>query len=175
MDKNDMHDDFEQFILQYEKLIYNTAYRIFCNAEDAKDAAQEVCIKVYKNFDKYKNAKAVKSWLCTITYNTCIDEIRRRKGRETVDIEQVSEPAGNSLTPEDTLVFKENLGEIEKAFEKLSEEHRSLIVLRDINDLSYNEIAEISMLSLGTVKSRINRARKNLKNIILGMREQNLK
>ncbi len=164
--------EFEKFIVNYEKLIYNVAYRIFCNEEDAKDVAQEVCIKLYKGFDRYKNITSIKTFIYKVTYNTCIDELRKRKGKNTIDIEELYAVSDGSKSPEERYILTESVEEIKKGIEKLSYEHRVLIVLRDINDLSYNEISAISELPLGTVKSRINRARKKLKEIIIWERKQ---
>lgn len=164
--------EFENFIINYEKLIYNVAYRMFGNSEDAKDVAQEVCIKLYNGFERYKNITSIKTFIYKVTYNTCIDELRKRKGKSTVDIEEIYDISDNRKNPEHSYILSESIDEIKKSIEKLSYEHKMLIILRDINNLSYKEISVITELSLGTVKSRINRARQKLKEIIIQEREQ---
>lgn len=166
--------EFEDFILNYEKLIFNIAYRMFLNYEDAGDVTQEVCIKLFKNFYKKKNIISEKAWVYRVTYNTCIDEIRKRKGKETFNIDDELNIQSSEKSPEESLIKKEDLEYIEKALNNLPNEHRRFIVMRDLNMLSYAEIADIADIPEGTVKSKINRARKKLRNLILNetQREQ---
>ncbi len=171
---------FEKLITSYEKVVYNISYRMFNNEEDAKDISQEVFIKFYKNLDKFDGTSKVSTWLYRITVNTCIDEMRKRKGKETSSIDEVismdegdlkKQYQNDSKTPEEKLISKENIDDLKKAIDSLSQNHKTLIVLRDIQGLSYSEIAEITDCSLGTVKSRLARARVQLKNIILKQKE----
>ncbi len=168
-------DVFSQLIEKYEKMVYNLAYRIFNNRSDAEDITQEVFIKVYKNLYKCEGKQSIKTWVYTIAYNTCIDEIRKRKGKNNISLDIEIEGNENNFsleipsnepTPEKALMEKESLLEIEQAISSLNENNRALIFLRDIKGLSYNEISEIMNLNIGTVKSRINRARNILKNIL---------
>ncbi len=172
---------FEELIYQYEKKVYNVALRVFKNPEDAKDISQDVFIKIYKNLNKFDNKSSFSTWLYRITTNTCIDELRKRKGRETISIDNDIEDdegsfkrefADNEPTPEEKVISKEGESEIIKSMNTLSDEHRTIIVMRDIEGLSYTEISEAIGISIGTVKSRISRARLQLKNIILKNREQ---
>jgi RNA polymerase sigma-70 factor (ECF subfamily) len=170
---------FETLILQYEKLIYNIAWRIMGNAEDAKDIAQEAILKIYRNLAACKSADLFKAWACKITHNTCMDELRRRKGKaaESYDA-MLEEGRGGDLwtsddTPEAALLRKEMSGIIGDGLNRLSHQHRALLVLRDVQGFSYEEIAEITNMPLGTVKSRISRGRGNLKQILLEMLEHN--
>lgn len=178
--KGDMAS-FEELILSYEKKVYNVALRILKNPEDAKDISQEVFIKIYKNLDKFDGKSSFSTWVYRITTNACIDELRKKKGKETFSMDsEIEEDEGsfkrefadNSPSPEEAVISKETGNEIIKSVEKLSDEHRTIIVLRDIHGLSYTEIADMTGLSIGTVKSRISRARLHLKNIIIGNREQ---
>lgn len=171
---------FEKLITSYEKVVYNISYRMFNNEEDAKDISQEVFIKFYKNLDKFDGTSKVSTWLYRITVNTCIDEMRKRKGKETSSIDEVismdegdlkKQYQNDSKTPEEKLISKEDIDDLKKAIDSLSQNHKTLIVLRDIQGLSYSEISEITDCSLGTVKSRLARARVQLKNIILKQKE----
>jgi len=172
---------FEEFIIDYEKLIYNIAYKMFNNVEDAKDISQEVMIKIYKNISKCRDFKSIKTWVYTITYNACIDEIRKRKGKQTQSIYEDIDTEDGSIekqipssepTPEEVVIKKEKQKMVRNAINKLSYEHKSVIIMRDIEGLSYDDISKITNLSLGTVKSRIARARKSLRDIIVNMEEQ---
>ena len=175
---------FEELIIQYEKKVYNVALKKIKNPDDAMDISQEVFIKIYKNLDKFDGKASFSTWLYRITTNTCIDELRKRKGKETYSIDNDIENeegsykrefVDNSPTPEEQTIIKESGNEIIKAMENLSDEHRTIIILRDIEGLSYNEIADITGVSIGTVKSRISRARLSLKNIIKNREQKYIK
>lgn len=168
-------DAFESIVYKYEKMVYSIAYRIFSNKEDAADITQEVFIKLFKSLENISKKPNLKSWLYTVAYNASIDEIRRRKGKDTLssdeDIKGSEESFINTIksdapTPEENTLNKEKSRIIQNALSSLNEKHKSLIILRDINGLSYNEISEITNQSLGTVKSGISRARKNLRDIL---------
>ena len=171
---------FEALISQYEKLIYNIAWRIMGNGEDAKDMAQEAIIKIYRNLAACKGLGLFKAWVAKITHNTCMDELRRRKGRVAESYDAMIEPGDTAVErqiadeaegPEAALLRKELAGTIGDALNKLSDEHRALLVLRDVQGLTYEEISEITGTPMGTVKSRISRGRAGLKRILLDTME----
>lgn len=171
---------FEKLIISHERNVYNIAYRMFNNEEDAKDISQEVFMKVYKNLSKFDENSKFSTWLHRITVNTCIDELRKRKGKETNSIdESMNVEEGNikkqyadtTSSPEQILIAKEDINNLKKFISSLSENHKTLIILRDIQGLSYSEIAEITNNSLGTVKSRLARARIQLRNILIHSKE----
>jgi RNA polymerase sigma-70 factor (ECF subfamily) len=166
------------------KIVYNLALRMMNHSEDAMDISQEVFLKAYRSLSNFDERSAFSTWLYRITHNTCIDEIRKRKGKQTYSLEEDLESEDGSMqrqvaddgdTPEESLMRKEQKSEILRALDTLSEEHKAAIILRDVKGMSYEEIAEILELTLGTVKSRINRARNQLKSEILKIREQNEK
>lgn len=171
---------FEKLILQHEKTVYNIAYRMFHNEEDAKDMSQEVFIKVFRWIEKFDENAAFSTWLYRIAVNTCIDEIRKRKGKETYSMEENYETDDGEMkkqyvydgpTPEESYLQKEMAEDVQGAINQLSPDHKTLVILRDVQGFSYAEIAEIVDCSLGTVKSRISRARLQLKNIMMQNRE----
>jgi RNA polymerase sigma-70 factor (ECF subfamily) len=173
---------FEALILQYEKLIFNIAYRMFGNPEDARDLSQEALIKIYKNIDKCTDIRHFKSWIYTVTGNACIDELRKRKGKTAISIDEQLELSEGSVqkqlrsaddTPEEGYLNKE-LGEtLQKAIGKLTPDKRRLVILRDVQGLSYQELSEFTNTSMGTVKSKLARARSDLKDILTKLKEQN--
>lgn len=174
-------DAFEKLVYEYERQVYSLAYRMFNNNEDAKDVSQEVFIKIYRNIGKYQGSSSFKTWVYTICYNTCIDELRKRKKVKLESMDKMIEGEENEFerqfvsdepTPEEKLITKENMSAVERAINKLNDEHKAIITLRDIKGLSYGEIVEITQLSQGTVKSRISRARKSLRELISA--EQNM-
>lgn len=180
--KNGDMQSFEDLITGYEKLIFNVAYRMMGNVEDAKDAAQDVLVKIYKNIKRVYDIRSFKSWICTVTSNTCIDYIRKHKTKETLSIDEMIEtedgtmihqiPSGEQ-TPEAALFKAERAKQIQAGINQLKPTYRTLIVLRDINGFSYEEISRITGSPMGTVKSGLSRARLSLKNILTNMMEQN--
>ncbi len=173
---------FEDLVYQYERLVYSIAYRMVNNHNDAQDITQEVFLKVYQKLDMYSPSHSFSSWISTITSNTSIDYLRKHKKQTLLSLDKEIEFEDSSvslnieskdLTPEQELLQKEKTKLLQKAISMLDEESRELIVLRDINGLSYNEIAEMFDIKLGTVKSKISRSRLKLQKIILDLGEQN--
>ena len=161
----------EELLFAYEKRVYNIALRYMGSEADAYDMAQEALIKIYKRIKAFKGDSSFSSWVYRITVNTCLDGLRRRK-KNVVSFESTIE-AGASYsdeqndTPEESAVRKELQGRVQQAINTLSADHKSVIILRDINGLSYEEVAVLLSVSVGTVKSRINRARQKLKEILI--------
>lgn len=180
--RNGNMEAFEAFIISYEKLIFNVAYRMLGNAEDAKDAAQDTIIKIYKNINNLSDIDGLKSWIYTITNNTCLDYIRKRKGKDTLSIDALIETDDGTMvqqipsdepTPEAALHKAERAKQIQNGINQLKPDYRILIILRDIKGLRYEEISKAMGSPMGTVKSRLSRARISLKNILTKMMEQN--
>lgn len=169
---------FEQLLLRYEKLIYHVAYRYFANAEDAMDAAQEAVLRVYKGLDKValREDGTLKNWICAVTAHVCLDELRKRRvTTEALPAEGDAAgadgyPAGRPAEPsaEDAAQANETVRELLAAIQKLPPHHRLLIILRDMQGLSYRELALATKVNEGTVKSRLSRARSALKKLVEG-------
>lgn len=173
--RNGNIDAFEELIKDYKKVAYNIALRVLRNVEDAEDASQEALIKVYKNIQNFNMQSTFKVWMYRIVVNTCID-FKRKKNINAVSIDENIDLGGNnehhieiaddSNNP-DALVEKNfNSKLVNDAVNRLDDDYKTIIILRDIQGFSYSEIAEILSSNLGTVKSRLNRARKQLKEII---------
>lgn len=180
--KNGDMEAFEAMLDVYQKLIYNICYRMFNNKEDAEDLTQDVFVKVYNKINSFSEKNSFKSWLCAIATNTCIDELRKRKNKSTISIDKNIETddgnmtidiPSNEKTPEEAVVKNEEIHLLENALLKLNLEDREIIVLRDIQGLSYDEISEIKHMKLGTVKSKLARARLKLQKILKTNMEQN--
>ena len=138
---------FGTLVASYEKFIFNVACKMFSNSEDASDIAQEALIKAYKNIDKFDFNSSFSTWLYRITVNACIDEMRRRKGRESISIDAEDEESGLAVQIEDTslgaeerVIQNETVSEVRAAIDKLSEEHKTVIILRDLQDMTYEDL-----------------------------------
>ena len=165
---------FERLISLYENNIYKLCLKMLQNEEEAADAFQEVCLKVWKQLKHYKGDAKLSTWIYRLTTNQCIDLLRKNKKHIThISILQRNEKDEEWLIDE---VSKEDVvGQVEaKALKEviqiglseLKPEYRAIIVLKDVEDYSYDEIAEILQISLGTVKSRLSRARGALKKVL---------
>lgn len=163
---------FEQLIGQYEKKVFNEAYRLTGNREDAFDIAQEAFVKVYTSLPDFRGDSSFSTWLLRIVRNACFDELRKRKRersaslQETVAMEDGAmerQFADSTDGPEQALERVETQRVVQQSISRLEEEYRVVLVMRDIQGYSYNEIADSLGINLGTVKSRLNRARNALK------------
>lgn len=166
---------FEQLLLANQAKVYNRCLRIVKNPEDASDLAQDAFLKAYQNLASFKGESSFSLWLYRLTTNVCLDFLRREKrrekssltyqdeGGETLEIELPDE----RFMPDEQTEKKEVLEHIKAGLEQLSEEHRKILMMRELDGLSYDEIAEMLQLSVGTVKSRIARARQQLTKILI--------
>ncbi len=155
---------FEMLFRKYNKLVYGIAYRMTNNKEDALDLTQDIFLNVYQNIHKFKFKSTFSTWLYRISVNMCIDELRKWKKYNNVsDTEFPHQIQADERTPEDYAISKERERLVKEAISSLNEKDRAIIVLRDMEGLSYNEIADVLKCSLGRVKSRIHEARKKLK------------
>lgn len=174
-------DAFETLIKNHQKRAYNIALKMLKNPEDAMDISQEAFIKVFKYIDSYNNKSSFSTWIYRIVINTCLDYIKKNKNNvlyldEPINTDDGSikrEITDNKNNPEKILEKKINNEDINKAISMLKVKHRMIIILRDIQGFSYEEISKMLNLPLGTVKSRVKRARENLRKIILEKVEQN--
>lgn len=171
---------FEKLVEAYQRKVYNIAFRMIGSPDDAYDLAQEVLIRIYKSIGGFKEQSSFSTWVYRITTNVCLDEIRKRKLKRTVSLDQdiklddseVKREIESDDPPPDELAAKKEIKRtVTEAIGLLNEEHRTVIVLRDIQGFSYEEIAKIINCPEGTVKSRINRARQALKIILEKKRE----
>ncbi len=151
-------------------MVFNLLYRLIPDWMDLEDIAQDVWVKVYQSIGRMKNYDSFKTWLHRIAVNTYYDKMRKLGHRVEVSLDEpinndedyvIDIPDTKSL-PEELILNAEWKDYVDKKMKALSEQHRLVLVMRDVQNLSYDEIAEVTGLSLGTVKSRIARAREKL-------------
>lgn len=167
---------FDELVGMYEKKAYNLAYRMTGNHEDASDVAQEAFLRVFNSLGDFRGDASFSTWLYRIVSNVCWDELRRRRRHFAASLDEpvateeggyVRQVMDHSPGPEESLERKELQAVVQEGINELSPDHRFAVILRDIKGLSYEEIADILDCSLGTVKSRLNRARNALKEKLL--------
>ncbi|HEY0378237.1 MAG TPA: sigma-70 family RNA polymerase sigma factor [Pyrinomonadaceae bacterium] len=158
-------DGFEELVRRYQRPIAGYVYRMVGDYEAALDLTQEVFIKVYNSLRRYRSEFKFSTWIYKIAHNSAVDHLRRRGGREQAlqrefDGEQYDLPIESRRpSPEQESERAERRAEIERVVRELPAAYRELVVLRHSHDLSYDEIAEVTGLPLGTVKNRLFRAR----------------
>jgi RNA polymerase sigma-70 factor (ECF subfamily) len=156
---------FEELVRRYQRPISAYVYRMVGDYETALDLTQEIFIKIYSSLSRYRPEFKFSTWIYKIAHNAAIDHLRRSSGRERslmggVDGDQYDLPIeSDGLTPEQQTEREERRVEIESVVRSLPTTYRELIVLRHSQDLTYEEIVEVTGLPLGTVKNRLFRAR----------------
>ena len=166
-------DAFNELVLAYQQQVYNLAYRIMGDPASAADAAQDAFISAYESIGRFRGG-SFKSYLLRIVANRCYDELRRRKRRPATSFEdfgEVDEEANPALInggerPEEYAERQEMARVIQIGIETLPPDQRVTLALADVQGLSYKEIAEATDVSLGTVKSRLSRARVKLRDYL---------
>ena len=166
---------FDSLVLKHKDRLFNLCYRLLGDYEEANDSAQETFIKVYRSLKKFRLESAFSTWLYRIAVNTCKNKLKSsafRQKRKMVPLENPisatrSSPSreiqDDSQSPAIALENKERMRVIQEAINALPEEQREVVTLRDIEGFSYEEVAEITGFNLGTVKSRLARARLSLR------------
>ena len=166
---------FETLVLEYEKNVYNIALRMTGNSEDAADMTQEAFIKAYNSLQSFRGDSKFSVWRYRIVSNVCLDFLRSKNRRPTVSLSVEDDDgedaqldvADESQSPELLLDRKLTRDSVRRGLDSLPPDYRQILLLREIQGLSYDEIAQALSLEVGTVKSRIFRARKRLCNFLI--------
>jgi RNA polymerase sigma-70 factor (ECF subfamily) len=170
---------YDELVRVYSASIYHVAYRMLGDAADASDVVQDIFLKIFRNIGGFKGEAALKTWIFKIAFSEILNRLRwwkRRHRFATLSLDEQPNGNGNPASdyvadsgpsPEEILQAKERENAIQQALWRISNEHRSILVLRDIEGFSYNEIADVLGISMGTVKSRLARARADLKKSLM--------
>jgi len=163
--RGDQHA-WEIIVRQHWRKVFNVAYKFVGRHDAAEDLAQDIFLKIFKSLDTFDRRANFQTWLISVSRNLCIDHYRSvRKERETIDRQVNADdlaPASREVAPDTALEQRDLAILLRKALERLPESLRMAVVMRDIQELSYQEIADRLGLPEGTVKSRINRGRREL-------------
>lgn len=169
---------FNALVLHYQDRAYTVAYRIMGDEASAADMAQDAFITAFRRLDSYRGG-SFRAWLLRIVTNTCYDELRRRKRRPATSFEDMAGAEmddgpplpDHSPTPEQVAQQNELNRAIQNCIEGLGEAQRIILVLSDIEELSYQEVADIAGVKVGTVKSRLSRARVSVRDCLQTFQE----
>jgi len=160
---------FNELVLLHQTTVYNVALRTVGHAEDAADATQETFVAAYRAMGDFRGG-SFKAWLLRIAVNTCYDLLRRRQRRPSTSLDMMVDESGDNphfadrqISPERAALGSETVSIVEQGLQLLPDDQRTIVVLCDIQGLSYEEASEIEGIALGTVKSRLSRARARLR------------
>lgn len=164
---------FNELVLAYQTTVYNVALRTLGHSEDAADATQDAFLAAYRALAEFRGG-SFKAWLLRITVNTCYDLLRRKQRRPSTSLEVIVDESGDSprladkqVGPERAALAAETVSVVEQALLLLPDDQRTIVVLCDVQGMSYEEAAEIEGVALGTVKSRLSRARARLRELLI--------
>ncbi len=165
---------FDIIVQRYKDRLHNFLYRYTHNHEDCEDLVQETFLRVYRSRHSYERVAKLSTWMYTIALNLAKSMYKKKQRMSLISIHaDDSDPDDREMQIEDTVILQDeelhlklSVKELERALQELNDDFREAVILRDIQQLTYEEIAEITDTAMGTVKSRINRGRQQLQEII---------
>ncbi len=162
---------FEIFVEKYKKLVSHIVFRMVRNVEEREDICQEVFMKIYKNLNNFHFSSKLSTWVAAIAYNNCVNYLQKRKEPLFEDIiseqKQLEIQDDNNISPDQRAEATDISSLLQMEIGKLPGSYRAIITLYHLDDMSYNEIVEITGLPIGTVKNYLFRARKMLKDRLM--------
>ncbi len=163
-----------ELVSRHMPTVYRLSLKLLRNVEDATDATQEVFTRAFSAIDGFNVERSFRAWLCAIAWNFVRDQSRRAKHRAALRIsgDEIDPPDRRQVSPLERMAEKERAACVEEALGRLEPHVRALLVLREMEGLSYEEIAELFCCGLGTVKSRIHRARMELKSVLVALKPE---
>ena len=166
---------FGQLITPLEQLIWRICWHYTGNRESAEDCGQETMIRIWRSLDSYRGDCALESWVYRIAANCCMDYLRKKKRDKSVSMEPMQEqgfdPADPSPGTEEQVVAADEQKRLREVITQLPEDQREALIMTQLEKVSYEEAAKLLGVSEGTIKSRVNRAKARLKEILSGERE----
>jgi RNA polymerase sigma-70 factor (ECF subfamily) len=156
---------FGLLVRKYQNRLFTTVTHMVGSADAARDIVQDVFVQAFLKLDTFKRASAFYTWLYRIAFNTCVSHRRRQRPMRSVDRdrEMAGEEPVDLSPPTDPIEQQETAAQVQRALAQLSDEHRRILVLREVEGCSYDELAEILSVPVGTIRSRLHRARMQLR------------
>jgi RNA polymerase sigma-70 factor (ECF subfamily) len=161
---------FDQIVMPHLNAAYNLARWLTRNGPDAEDLVQEAYLRAFRSFETFRGEDG-KAWLLTVVRNTCFTWLKKKEGHSPVEFDEQLHSAAEEAPDAETILLKQAaLGSLNQCLEALPVEFREAIVLRELEELSYKEISEVAKVPVGTVMSRLARARRRLQDCLAGGR-----
>jgi len=176
-------DCYEELVFRHRDKIYARAFSMLRNEEEALDMSQEAWAKGWQRLKQFKRDASFTTWMTRVTINLCLDFLRKRKRQATDSLERIEEEWGGierrmpveTFNPTEGMERKELCEEIDSAMEKLSYEHRTVLLLHEFEGMEYKEIAKAMHCSIGTVMSRLFYARRRLGSLLISLKKERQK
>lgn len=162
---------FDTIVEKYEQRVYAIALRMTGNVEDARDAMQDVFISALRALRSFRGDAQLSTWIHRVAVNASLDVLRKRKRHIAQPLEAAGERPSDDIGPEDAAARAARAVEVQRALQAVSEEHRAVLVLHDLQDLDYAETAAALDIPVGTVKSRLHRARTEMARLLGHLRD----
>lgn len=162
---------FDTIVEKYEQRVYAIALRMTGNVEDARDAMQDVFISALRALRSFRGDAQLSTWIHRVAVNASLDVLRKRKRHVAQPLEEAGERPSDDVGPEDAAARAARAVEVQRALQHVSEEHRAVLVLHDLQDLDYAETAKALDIPVGTVKSRLHRARTEMAHLLGHLRD----
>lgn len=172
--QNGVYEAFDLIVHRFKDRLHNFIFRYTHNSQDSEDLVQETFLRVYRSRHSYQRIAKLSTWIFTIASNLAKTDYKKKQRMQTFSIHaddadsesREFELTDDSLLPDEELHLDNSIKKLEEALMQLNEDFREALVLRDIQQLSYEEISDITGVAMGTVKSRINRARAQIQELI---------
>lgn len=157
---------FDEIVNRYERRVWAICLRMTGDPEDARDASQDAFITAFRSLGSFRGEAQLSTWLHRVAVNASLDVIRRRTRRRTEPLEEAGERPSDAPGPDEEAVRAHRAAEVHRALAHLAPDHRAVVVLHDLQGLQYPEVAEVLDVPVGTVKSRLHRARMELARLL---------
>ncbi len=160
---------FGSLVRRYQDRLFAAMIQVTGSSEEAEDVVQDAFVRAFLKLETFQNNSQFFTWLYRIAFNSALSRMRRRRGTTSLDQAREAvgdEPVDQASAPDERMLREERVKMVQLALQKLSEDHRSILVLREMEEHAYEDIAEILQISIGTVRSRLSRARSQLKLVL---------
>ncbi len=158
-----------ELVVRYQDRLYSAMLHIVGSADEAEDVVQDSFVQAYIKLDTFQGNSRFFTWLYRIAFNNALSRRRRRKADVSIDASKEmsgKEPLDRHEAPDEPLLREERIASVKAAMERLTDEHKTILLLREMQDMSYEDIAVILQINIGTVRSRLSRARNQLKEFL---------
>jgi RNA polymerase sigma-70 factor (ECF subfamily) len=161
--------DYQRVVREQKDRVFSFAAHLLRDREEARDIAQEALVRLWQHRETVHDDASARAWLMRTAHHLCIDRVRQRRGRPEADVETIDSLSDRNPSPEQAATGKQVGGKIAAALARLTTRDRSLVLMRDVNQMSYEEIAAALGMPLGTLKAALHRARERCRQELISV------